>query len=127
MAIVMLQQHTIMPFIIEQQLTMPPASIWQRFCIMLHAVGSLQPHMIFMPPGHFSNFMVHRGTIIMFGIIGVVPLMGDMPVPIPGMPIPARSIIIAVVISGTPFKSRTSIRDTPPRRRQRERVHSTRL
>ena len=33
-----LQLHTIMPFIIMQQLHSPPCSIVQRFCIMLHAI-----------------------------------------------------------------------------------------
>jgi hypothetical protein len=112
MHIIMLQQQTIMPFIIAQQLTMPPASMLQRFCIMLHAVGSSHVHVIFMPPEHFSNFMVQRGTIIMFGIIGAVPVPGAMPVPMPGMPIPVRSIIIALVISGTPFATRTSVENT---------------
>ena len=61
--IVMLQQHTIMPLWTQQQLTMPPASIVQRFCIMLHPIWSGQAQVIFMPPAHFSNFMVQRGTI----------------------------------------------------------------
>jgi hypothetical protein len=111
MHIIMLQQQTIMPFIIAQQLTMPPASMLQRFCIMLHAVGSSQVHIIFMPPAHFSNFIVQRGTIIMVGIIGAVPLAGAMPAPMPGIPIPVRSIIIALVIAGTPFTTGTSIQD----------------
>jgi hypothetical protein len=94
---VMLQQQTIMPFIMTQQLHMPPASIVHRFCIMLHAVLSSQAQVIFMPPAHFSNFIVQRGTIIM--------LADGIPagVAIPGVPImPAimfRSIIIAVVIA----------------------------
>jgi hypothetical protein len=75
-----------------------------RFCIMLAAVGSSQVQVTFMPPVHFSNFIVHRGTIIMFGIIGA-PLAGIIPVPmpIPGMPIPVRSIMIVLVIAGTPL------------------------
>jgi hypothetical protein len=63
MPIVRLQQHTVMPFIIRQQLTMPPWSMVQRFCIMLHAVASVQSHIIFMPPAHFSTLIVQRGTI----------------------------------------------------------------
>jgi hypothetical protein len=98
MHMVMLQQQTIMPFIMAQQLTMPPASMLHRFCIMLHAVGSSQVQVIFMPPLHFSNFMVPRGTIIMFGIIEAPPA-GAIPVPMPGIAIPGRSIIIALVIA----------------------------
>jgi hypothetical protein len=63
MPMVMLQQHTVMPFIVMLQLIMPPCSIVQRFCIMLHAIGSSQWQMIRMPPWHFSNFIVQRGTI----------------------------------------------------------------
>jgi hypothetical protein len=101
MPIVMLQQHTIMPFIIMQQLHIPPAIIMHRFCIMLHAIESSHTHVIFIPPVHFSNFMVQRGTIIMFIPVGMLPM------PIPGVPIPVapmpvimleRSIIIVPVI-----------------------------
>jgi hypothetical protein len=102
MHIVMLQQQTVMPFIIAQQPTMPPWSMLQRFCIMLHAVGSSQVQVTFIPPVHFSNFMVQRGTIIMFCIIGAAP-DGIIPVPMPGIAIPGRSIIIALVITGTPL------------------------
>jgi hypothetical protein len=99
MPMVMLQQQTIMPFIIMQQLHIPPASIVQRFCIMLHAILSVQEQVIFIPPWHFSNFMVQRGTIIMFMPLG-------MPVGIPVVPAPpimpvimaARSTIIVPVI-----------------------------
>jgi hypothetical protein len=75
----MLQQQAIMPLIMAQQLTMPPAIMVHRFCIMLAAVGSSQVQVTFMPPVHFSNFILHRGTIIMFGIIGAVPLVGIIP------------------------------------------------
>jgi hypothetical protein len=100
MPMVRLQQQTIMPFIIMQQLHMPPASMLHRFCIMLQAILSVQVHVTFMPPVHFSNFMVQRGTIIMFmpaGMPGVIPV--PMPVP-PIMPviIAVRSIIIVPVI-----------------------------
>jgi hypothetical protein len=99
MPMVRLQQQTIMPFIIMQQLHMPPASIVHRFCIMLQAILSVQEQLTFMPPVHFSNFMVQRGTIIMFMPVG-------MPAGIPVAPVPpiipvimaARSIIIVPVI-----------------------------
>ena len=61
--IVKLQVQTVMPFMTSQQPHMPPASIVQRFCIMLHAIWSSQTQVIFMPPVHFSILMVQRGTI----------------------------------------------------------------
>ena len=64
MPIVMLQQQTIMPFIIMQQLHMPPAIMVQRFCIIVAVILSSHLHVIFMPPLHFSIFIVQRGTII---------------------------------------------------------------
>jgi hypothetical protein len=118
---VMLQQQTVMPFIMAQQLTRPLASMLHRFCIMLHAVGSSQVQTIFIPPVHFSNFMVQRGTIIMLGIMGPVPLAGAMPGPIPGIVIPGRSIIIALVISGTPFAIANSIHGAAVPRARRPR------
>jgi hypothetical protein len=62
--IVRLQQQTIMPLRVQQQEHMPPASMVHRFCIMLQATLSVQLQVIFIPPVHFSNFMVsQRGTI----------------------------------------------------------------
>jgi hypothetical protein len=98
MPMVRLQEQTIIPFIIMQQLHMPPASIVQRFCTMLLAILSSQEQVIFMPPVHFSIFMVQRGTIIQFtaGIPLGAPITG-VPIagmPIPCIPIPVRSIIM---------------------------------
>jgi hypothetical protein len=67
--IVMLQVQTTIPFIMQHMLHMPPAIIVQRFCIIVQAVGSSQTQVIFMPPAHFSTFIVQRGTITMFGAI----------------------------------------------------------
>jgi hypothetical protein len=82
----------------QQSEHMPPWSIMQRFCIMLQAIGSSQEQVIFMPPLVFSIFMVQRGTMSMFGIIGaVVPPIGDDAIPgmpMLGIPMPVRSIII---------------------------------
>ena len=97
MPIIRLQQQAIMPFIIMQQLHMPPAIIVQRFCIMLADIASSQVQVIFMPPGHFSIFIVQRGTIIMFMPAGhgrVLPIVG---MPMPVMLIPARSIILVII------------------------------
>lgn len=100
--IVRLQQQTIMPFIVQATLHMPPAIIVQRFCIMVQAVGSSQEQVIFIPPAHFSIFIVHRGTITMFGIVAGIP--APMPIGI-ALPIPvieARSIIMVLVIFRSP-------------------------
>jgi hypothetical protein len=99
--IIMLQQQAVMPFIIMQHDIMPPAVIVQRFWSMPAVTLSSQTQVTFIPPAHFSNVILQRGIIIMFMPAGMVPVEPIMPVapPIamPGMPIPARSIIIAVV------------------------------
>lgn len=91
-----LQQPTIMPFIMQQQLHMPPASIEHRLCMVVQAIVSVQVQVIFMPPVDFSILKVHFGTIIMLGgiIVGVMPGVVPGMVPMPVMPIAARSIII---------------------------------
>jgi hypothetical protein len=96
-----------MPFIRQQQLHMPPASIVHKFCTMLQAILSSQEHMIFMPPVHFSILMVQRGTIIQLVAAGIAvgaPIVeAPMPgTPIPGIPIPVRSIIMLDILH-TPF------------------------
>jgi hypothetical protein len=100
--IIRLQQQTIMPFIMVQRLHMPPAIMVQRFWSMPADVASSLVQVIFIPPLHFSIFMVQRGTIIMFmpaGIGPVPPIIGVpiVGVPIAGMPIPARSISLLVI------------------------------
>ena len=103
MPIIMLQQQTIMPFIIMQQLHMPPAIIVQRFCIIAgrHLVVAVQ--VIFMPPLHFSIFMVQRGTIIICGVVGIVPVPPIAPdIIVHSRHHAGRSIIIAVVITLSP-------------------------
>jgi hypothetical protein len=73
-----LQQHIIMPFIVAQQLNMPPAIIEQRFCSIVADVASSHLHVILMPPVHFSILILHRGTIIHCGVAGMpaVPPIG---------------------------------------------------
>ena len=98
MPIVRLQQQTIMPFIITQQLHMPPASILHRFCTMPQAILSSQEQVIFIPPVHFSILRVQRGTMSQFMAPGMAVTGLAIGAPIPGilMPciaIPARSII----------------------------------
>jgi hypothetical protein len=67
---------------------------------MAQATGSSHLQVIFMPSLVFSHVILQRGTIIMLGAIGVVPMPGIGDVPMPGIaiPIPARSIIIVLVI-----------------------------
>lgn len=108
MPMVKLQQQTTMPFIIMQQLHMQPLMVLHRFCTMVHAAGSSQVHVIFMPPLHFSILNVQRGTIIM--LLGIVGMLGvGIPMPalgefiIPGMPIVMRSIIgVLLAMFATP-------------------------
>jgi hypothetical protein len=94
-----------MPFIMHEHEHMPPANMVQRFCIMARATASSHEQVIFIPPDIFSTIILHRGTIIMFGAIGAaVPDMGPvlMPIPMPGIPMPVRSIIIVLVMILTP-------------------------
>jgi hypothetical protein len=99
MPMVRLQQHAIMPFIMQQQLTMPPAIIAHRFCIMVHAAGSEHEQVIFIPPAHFSILNVHRGTITRFGAMGApMPGIVGAPIPMLVMPVVGRSIIIVPVM-----------------------------
>jgi hypothetical protein len=102
--IVRLQQQATMPLSMTQQEHMPPASIVQRFCIMPAAIASSQVQVILIPPVHFSNVREQRGTIIMFGPVGMAVGVPIDPAPMPGvpmpiMPIPDRSIIIAFAIT----------------------------
>lgn len=91
---VMEQDIMVMPFIIMQQAIMPPAIIFIIFCIMERCIASSQMHVIFMPPSHFSIFMVHRGIIIMLPMEGII--MGIMPV------IAGISMVVDLVIVRTP-------------------------
>ena len=91
-----LHWHIIMPFQVQQQLHIPPASILHKFCIAPQAISSSQVQTIFIPPAHFSMLIVHRGTIIIEGVpIGV---WGFIPGVMPGIDIPRSIIIIALDI-----------------------------
>jgi hypothetical protein len=96
-----LQLQQTIPFIVQVQEHMPPASMVQRFCIIARATASSHTQVIFIPPVTFSTVILQRGTIIMFGAMGAVPMPGmpDMPgMLMPGIPIPVRSIIIVLVM-----------------------------
>lgn len=103
--IVRLHTHTTDPFTMQHTLHMPPAIMLHKFCIMVQAVGSSQAQVIFIPPAHFSIFIVQRGTIIMFGAMPgaePIPVIPVIPVPMPIPVIAARSIIMAVVMIRPP-------------------------
>ena len=114
---VMLNPQTIIPFIMQQQLHRPPAIMVQRFWSMPAETLSSQAQTIFMPPLHFSKVIVQRGTIIMFvpaGAVAGVPIIPPAPAMVtPGMPIPGRSIIIAVVILSSFLKYRVLVGSSP--------------
>jgi hypothetical protein len=60
---------------------------------MVQAALSSQLHVIFMPPVHFSIFMVQRGIISHWAPVG----MAIAPVPIAGIVMGVRSIIMLVM------------------------------
>jgi hypothetical protein len=127
MPMVRLQQQTIRPFIIMQQLHMPPCSIMHKFCIMLQAIGSSHEQLIRMPPGHFSNFSVQRGTIIQLAGMLAVPLGMEVPMPVIPMPaIEVRSIIMLVMsftpLSGDSHAAHRPVGDSRDHRRNLERA-----
>jgi hypothetical protein len=98
MAIAMLHWHMHIPFIMQQQLHMPSQSILQRFCKVAQATSSSQMHLIFIPPAHFSIFIVQRGRTIAPAAAGIGAAAGVMGIsPIPG-PIIPRFIIITLAM-----------------------------
>jgi hypothetical protein len=99
MAIAILHWHRHIPFIMQQQLHIPSESILQRFCNVAQATSSSQMHLIFMPPVHFSIFIVQRGRIIDPAIDGIGPGIGAAGISaIPGWPIIPRFIIITLAM-----------------------------
>jgi hypothetical protein len=97
--IVRQQLQTVIPFIMQQQEHIPPAIMVNRFCIIPQAAWSVVRQVIFIPLATFSIVMVQRGTIIIVGAAGIpIPAVGLIPGDIPGIIMPARSIIIAVVM-----------------------------
>jgi hypothetical protein len=95
-----------MPFIMQHMLSIPPAIILHMFCSVAAAISSSQVQATFMPPLHFSIFMVQRGIMaipmlgIMPGIPDICPIIEGIPpdIPMPPIIIP-RSIIIALAIA----------------------------
>jgi hypothetical protein len=101
-AMIRLLLHTTMPFIMQQQLHRPPGIIVHRFWSMVAETLSSHAHTIFIPPAHFLNVIVQRGTINTFMPVGVAagaprsPLGFDTGMP--GAPTPDRSIMTAELI-----------------------------
>jgi hypothetical protein len=102
-----------MPFIMQQQLHSPPGIMAQRFWSMVAETLSSQAQTTFIPPVHFLKVMVQRGTITTFippAVADGVPIMPlGFDIGMPGIPIPARSIMIAEVIPSS-FGSKLSHR-----------------
>jgi hypothetical protein len=94
--IVRLQQQTTAPFMTQQQLHLVLAIMLHRFWSMLQAILSSQLQTIFMPPLHFSIFMVQRGIIIpvMAGLAA-----GMVALTMPGIIAVGICCIVAVVMS----------------------------
>ncbi|HWY87514.1 MAG TPA: hypothetical protein VNX28_12350 [Gemmataceae bacterium] len=100
--IVKLQQHTMAPFIMQQQLHLAPAIMLHKFCNIPQAILSSHEQVIFIPPLHFSIFMLQRGIIIpvMAGAAAgmALPIIG---LPMAGIIIPVLiGFMVAVVIIG---------------------------
>lgn len=105
----MLQLHIIMPFIMQQQLHMLSQSMLHMFWSVPHITSSSQTQVIFMPPAHFSIFILQRVTIAMPDMPGIIDIwpMGiwpgmELPIVLAGFIIIERSNIIAVDIALTP-------------------------
>lgn len=98
-----------MPFIMQLMLHIPPAIIVQRFCNVAAAISSSQLQWIFMPPAHFSIFIVQRGTMHIPICDTIAGMPGIWPIGIaPGIPIPliivGRSNIIVLDIAELPWQ-----------------------
>ena len=103
-----LHWHISMPFIVQHKLNIPPAIILHMFCRVAVDTSSSHEQVTFMPPAHFSIFIVQRGTMhipcIIADMPGIWPCIGEPDMPI-GLLVRFRSIIIALDID-TPFCQR---------------------
>jgi hypothetical protein len=89
------QLHITMPFIMQQQLHMLPASILHMFCKVAAATSSSQVQVILKPSLVFSIFIVQRGTMH----ICIAPGIDDGIVePCIGMPIAPIGLIMLLSI-----------------------------
>jgi len=91
-----------MPFIVQVQQHMPPASIRQRFCSVPQETSSSQEQMILQPPAHFSNLISQRGTTHHDGMVDIGDIVaGADGIPPIIEPMPVRSIIIVLDIANS--------------------------
>jgi hypothetical protein len=99
--IAMLHWHMTMPFFMQQQLHMPSHSILHMFCSVAADISSSQTHIIFMPPAHFSIFMVQRGVMVMLPVAGIMLGIEPMDIGAGIEPIDmlGRSVIIGINIA----------------------------
>jgi hypothetical protein len=100
-----LHWHISMPLMVQHRLNIPPAIILHMFCRVAVDTSSSHVQVTFMPPVHFSIFIVQRGTMhipcIIADMPGIWPCIGDPDMPM-GLLVRFRSIIIALDIA-TPF------------------------
>jgi hypothetical protein len=106
----MLHWHISMPFIMQQQLHRLPAIILHIFCKVVAASSSSHVQVIFMPPLHFSIFIVQRGTMHICMEEGATPGIAPACMPEPIEPIIALSIIMTLAINLTPFVADKELR-----------------
>jgi len=103
-----LHWHIIMPLRVQHRLNIPPAIILHMFCRVAADISSSHVQVTFMPPAHFSTFIVQRGTMhrpcIIADMPGIWPCIGVEPDMLIGLFVRLRSIIIALDIE-TPFAS----------------------
>lgn len=93
-------QHwqTVIPFIMQQQLHMLPASILHIFCKVAAVISSSHVQVILKPPLHFSNFIVQRGTMHICMALGIADGIAPPGIEPPIGLIMLLSIIIMLVI-----------------------------
>jgi len=92
-----LHWQTVMPFIVQQQLHMPEASILHRFCKVPQATSSSHLHMILKPPVHFSIFILQLGSTHQLPGPGMA-IGAPVGAAKPCMPTPDRSMNIVLDI-----------------------------
>jgi hypothetical protein len=80
-----LHWHMTRPFIMHEQLHIPPASMRQIFCKVPHDTSSSHEQVILMPSVHFSIFILHCGTMAMLGM-GAMPGIPDTGIDEPAIP-----------------------------------------
>jgi hypothetical protein len=60
--------QTTLPFEVQQKLILPPDRTLHDSCNVAALCSSLQMQMNFIPPLHFSTFIVQQGTLLLAGV-----------------------------------------------------------